>query len=117
MPPSREFDLGLGVGPRAFGAHAFTGNRSVWGTFEQRFFVVDEFMNLFGIGFAGFLDYGGAWFDNQSPRLGGDVGFGLRLSSTRAGDVTVGRLDLSYRFGDGVDGDRWIFSFGRNVPF
>lgn len=117
VAPGREIDLGLGVGPRAFAAHAFAGTRSVWGTIEQRFFVVDAFLDLFGIGFAAFLDYGGAWFPDQGPRAGGDAGVGLRLSSTRAGDVTVGRLDLSYRFGEGFVGNRWVVSFGRAVGF
>ncbi len=116
-PPGGEIDLGLGEGPRAFKAHAFTGTRSLWGTIEQRFFVVDEFLNLFGLGFAGYFDYGGAWYPDQPVRMGGDVGFGLRLSSVRAGEATVGRLDLSYRFGDGFDGSRWVFSFGRVLEF
>jgi hypothetical protein len=115
--PSREIDLGLGVGLRGFAAHAFTGTRSIWGTIEQRLFLVDEFLDLFGIGLAGFLDYGGAWFPDQPVRLGGNAGFGLRLSSVRAGDVTVGRLDLAYRFGEGFDGNRWVFTFGRAVSF
>lgn len=117
VPPSQEIDLGLGIGPRAFKAHAFTGTRSLWGTAEQRFFLVDEFMGLFGLGFAGFLDYGGAWFPDQPVRAGGDVGVGLRMSSTRAGGVTMGRLDLSYRFGDGFEDKRWAVSFGRAVAF
>lgn len=115
--PSREIDLGLGVGLRGFAAHAFTGTRSVWGTIEQRVFLVDEFLDLFGIGLAGFLDYGGAWFPDQPVAVGGDFGVGLRLSSVRAGDVTVGRLDLAYRFGEGFDGNRWVFTFGRAVSF
>jgi hypothetical protein len=33
-PPGMEFDLGLRFGPRAFQAHAFTGDRMIWGTLE-----------------------------------------------------------------------------------
>jgi hypothetical protein len=29
----------------------------------------------------------------------------------------MGRLDLAYRFGDGVGDKRWVLSFGRNVTF
>lgn len=116
-PPSEEFDVGFGAGLRGFPAHAFTGNRMVWGTLEQRWFLIDDFLRLFGIGLAGFVDYGGAWFDDQSARFGGEVGAGLRLASTRAGAVTMGRIDVGYRVGDGFDGRRWVLSFGRNVTF
>jgi hypothetical protein len=116
-PPADEFDVGFDKGLRRFPAHAFTGDREIWWTLEERVFLVDSFLKLFGIGLAGFVDYGGAWFDDQAPRYGGSAGFGLRLSSTRAGSVTMARLDLAYRFGDGFGDKRWVFSFGRNVTF
>jgi hypothetical protein len=116
-PPGEEIDLGLASGPRAFGAHAFTGTRSIWGSLEQRAYLLDEVFGLLGIGFAAFVDYGGAWFPDQSPRVGGNVGFGLRLGSIRAGGPTVGRIDLAYRFGSGFDGSRWALSFGRGYTY
>lgn len=117
VPPGSEFDLGHGLGPRAFGPHAFTGTRSVWGTLEHRWFAVDEVLHLVGIGLAGFLDYGGAWYPDEPARLGGDVGLGLRLGATRATGANVGRLDLAYKFGDGWSGSRWVFSLGRSYTF
>jgi hypothetical protein len=115
--PGHEFDLGHGVGPRSFGPHSFTGDRAVWGTFEHRFFLVDEFLGLLGLGAATFVDYGGAWFDGMEPQFGGDVGLGLRLGATRATGNNVGRFDLGYRFGDGWSGNRWAFSLGRGFLF
>ena len=115
--PGREFDLGHGVGPRSFGPHAFTGDRSVWGTFEHRMFLVDDFLRFIGLGFAAFLDYGGAWFDGDDPRFGGNVGFGLRTGATRASGANIGRIDLAYRFGDGRRGGRWVLSTGRGFAF
>ena len=117
LPPGQEFDLGHGVGPRAFGSHAFTGSREVWGTIEHRGFVVDEVLHVLGVGFAAFADYGGAWYADESPRVGGDVGLGLRLGATRATGPNVGRLDLAYRFGDGWSGRPWGGSFGRAYEF
>jgi hypothetical protein len=117
LPPGSEFDLGHGQGPRAFGSHAFTGTRSVWGTLEHRWFAVDEALHLVGIGVAGFVDYGGAWYGDEPARLGGDVGLGLRLGATRATGPNVGRFDLAYRFGDGWSGSRWVFSLGRSYTF
>lgn len=116
-PLGSEFDLGHGVGPRAFAPHAFTGERMIWSILEHRIFVVDEFLGLFGLGIAGFFDYGGAWFKDQSSRFGGDVGIGLRTGTTRSTGNNVGRFDVAYRFGEGFVGNRWVFSFGRAFSF
>ncbi|MEJ2236867.1 MAG: hypothetical protein P8X82_01085 [Gemmatimonadales bacterium] len=116
-PPELDFDLGHGSGPRLFGPHSFTGSRSAWGSLEHRAFLVDEVIGLLGIGVAAFLDYGGAWYEDQSPRLGGDIGFGLRIGATRATGPNVGRIDFGYRFGDGTEGKRWAVSFGRGFSF
>ncbi len=116
--PGREFDLGHGIGPRSFGPHSLTGDRAFWGTFEHRVFLVDEFLGLLGLGAAGFVDYGGAWFEGLAePQYGGNVGFGLRIGATRATGINVGRFDLGYRFGDGWSGNRWAFSIGRGFLF
>jgi hypothetical protein len=116
--PGAAFDLGNGVGPRAFGPHAFNGTRMAWGIFEHRVFVLDEVLKVLGLGFAGFLDYGGAWYPDQPRRLGGDVGLGLRFGATRATGPNLGRLDLAYRFGDGTAGkNHWIVSFGRSYTY
>lgn len=117
VPPGAELDLGHGLGPRAFRSHAFTGTRSVWGTVEHRWFAVDEVLHVIGVGLAGFVDYGGAWYPDEQARLGGDVGIGLRLGATRATGANVGRFDLAYQFGDGWSGSRWVFSWGRSYPF
>jgi hypothetical protein len=116
-PPGTEYDLGHGAGPRVFGPHAFTGDRAIWGAIEHRAFVIDELGGLLGIGFAAFLDYGGAWYADQPRRLGGNVGIGLRLGATRASGPNVGRIDLGYRFGEGFDGGRWAVGFGRGFAF
>ena len=116
--PGLEFDLGHGIGPRSFGPHSLTGDRAVWGTFEHRIFLVDEFLGLLGLGAATFIDYGGAWFDGiAEPQFGGNVGFGLRLGATRATGINVGRFDLGYRFGEGWSGNRWALSIGRGFLF
>lgn len=115
--PGAEFDLGLVRGPRAFGAHAFTGTRMAWIMGEHRVYLVDDWLGLLGLGAAVFADYGGAWYAGERRRLGGDVGFGLRIGASRALRSEVARLDLAYRFGDGVSGNRWTVIFGRGVSF
>lgn len=116
-PPGEEYDLGHGIGPRAFVAHSFTGERMYWWSIEQRAFLIDEVLGLFGVGFAAFLDYGGAWYTEQPRRTGGNAGFGLRIGPTRSTGSSVGRIDFAYRFGEGWSGRRWAFSFGRGFLF
>lgn len=117
IAPGAEYDIGHGFGPRAFDAHAFTGTRMIWGSLEHRAFLIDEVFGMLGVGFAAFVDYGGAWFEDEPGRLGGDVGAGLRLGATRATGPNVGRIDLAFKFGDGFDGSRWVLSFGRGFAF
>ncbi len=117
-PPGFEWDLGHRAGGlRAFPPHAFNGTRTIWGTIEHRVFAIDEVLAVLGIGFAAFLDYGGAWYADERARKGGDVGFGLRIGPTRATGANLGRFDLAYKFGDGVTGSRWVFSFGRSLTY
>jgi hypothetical protein len=115
--PGAEFDIGHGLGPRGFEPHAFTGTRMVWGVAEHRVFLVDALFDLVGMGVAGFVDYGGAWYPDQSPRVGGNVGLGLRTGGTTSTGPNVGRLDFAYRFGDGWSGRRWVVSFGQAYEF
>jgi len=115
--PGAQFDIGHGLGPRGFEPHAFTGTRTAWGVLEHRIFLFDALLNLFGLGVAGFLDYGGAWYADQPARLGGNVGLGLRMGGTTSTGPNVGRFDLAYRFGDGWSGNRWVVSFGQAYEF
>jgi len=111
-PPGKEFDLGLTYGPRTFGAHAFVGDRTLWGTLEWRDYRWEDVFGFLGIGYAAFVDYGGAWYDTQPRRWGGNVGAGLRLGSTIASKASAAKIDVGYRFGPGFAGKRWGVSFG-----
>lgn len=108
--PGGEFDLGFDVGPRLWEPHSFVGTRAAWGTFEYRWYIWDELLDLIGLGIATFLDYGGAWYPGQDSRWGGNAGVGLRLGSTRSSVGRTIRADIGYRFGDGSSGDRWALS-------
>ena len=115
--PGSEFDLGFQNVLRSWGPHSFIGTRTVWGTLEQRWYVWDRLFNLVGIGFAAFLDYGGAWYESQDSRFGGDVGVGLRIGSAVSAIPRTSKLDIGYRFGDGVVGSHWAVSFGAAFVF
>ncbi len=106
------------TGPRLFDAHAFTGNRTVWLVVEDRILVADDVAGLVGVGLAPFVEWGGAWDDDESPRIGGDVGLALRLGPTRAVRGDVQEIAFGWRFGASVPtGARWELSFRRGMSF
>jgi hypothetical protein len=115
--PGQEFDMGLGTGPRAFRSHAFTGDRSFYTTAEYRYVVKEEIWQLFGIGLAGFVDYGGAWYHGARRRTGWDAGLGLRLGASRASGVEAIRIDLARRFATDVEGAGWVIAVGKGLTF
>lgn len=115
--PGREFDLGFDTPPRSWEPHSFVGTRSIWAVLEHRWYVADNLFNLLGVGFAAFAEYGGAWYPGQPKRFGGDAGLGLRMGSAVGALPRTGRIDLGYRFGDGVTGDRLVLSLGAGFVF
>jgi hypothetical protein len=115
--PGQEFDLGYTAAPRSWEPHSFVGNRELWVQFEHKWFVWDKLLDLVGVALAGFFEYGGAWYDGQPRRYGGNAGVGLRLGSALSTVPRTGRLDIGYRFGEDVTGDRWVISFGSGFVF
>lgn len=115
--PGEEFDLGLGSGPRAFGSHAFTGDRSIFATAEYRYTVADNLAGLVGIGVAGFVDYGGAWYSGSPRRTGWDAGVGLRVGASRSSDTPALRFDLARRFATDVEPAGWVLTVGKGFAF
>jgi hypothetical protein len=115
--PGEEFDLGLGTGPRAFRSHAFTGDRSIFATAEYRITVVDDFLGMVGVGLAGFVDHGGAWYAGDPRRTGWDAGVGIRLGASRSTDTDALRFDLARRFANDVQGAGWVVTVGKGFVF
>jgi hypothetical protein len=116
--PGSEFDLWNSQnGPRVFGIHEFTGTRRVWLALEDRLLVADDLWGLMGVGVAPFLDYGGAWYDDERARLGGAVGMSLRIGPTRAVRGDVAEFAVGYRFGTGFTGSRWGLAVRKGVHY
>ncbi|MEJ2548572.1 MAG: hypothetical protein P8125_12305 [Gemmatimonadota bacterium] len=118
--PGDEFDLGFASAPRGWPAHAFVGDQMWWASLEHRLYAVDEFLGLFGLGFGAFIDYGGAWYDDQEARSGGSVGIGLRLGSALSTVARTGRMDFAFNFGSGRDAagvDGFTFVLGAGFAF
>jgi hypothetical protein len=100
--PGAEFDLWVDQrGPRLFGAHAFTGTRMAWLALEDRILVADNVWGLMAIGVAPFVDYGGAWYDDEPARLEADAGVALRFGPTRSVRGEAAEIAVGYRFGSG----------------
>jgi len=112
-PFGTEYDLGLGYAVRAFPSHAFTGDRYYLVNGEYRWLALPRFLGLFGLGVAGFVDHGGAWFEGAERRTGTDAGFGFRIGSIRSAGSIVGRLDFAYRFANDREPAGWVVSLGR----
>jgi hypothetical protein len=117
MAPGEEYDLGLGIGPRAYGDHAFTGDRELFATGEYRFALDPDLWGLVGIGIAAFADYGGAWYDGSPSRTGTDAGLGLRIGPSRATSLAVVRLDVAHRFTTDRQAAGWVLVIGKGLPF
>jgi len=118
VAPGSEFDLWFYQnGPRAFGAHAFTGTRRWWVVAEDRVLVLHSLAGLFGVGLAPFAEWGGAWYDAERPRAGGDAGLALRLGSTRSTRGEVTEISVASRFGAGFTGGRWALTIREAVDY
>jgi hypothetical protein len=103
--------------PRLFGVHDFTGTRTTWFVLEDRILVAEDILGLFAAGVAPFLEYGGAWYGDEPPRQGGDVGISLRFGPTRAVRGEAAELAFGFRFGDGVQGKRWAVTLRKGFSF
>jgi hypothetical protein len=115
--PGEEFDLGLGRGPRAFYAHAFTGDRFLNLTAEYRWTAAEDLWNVIGIGLAGFVDHGGAWYNGSPRRTGTDAGVGIRLGPSRTAEGGSLNIDVARRFGTDVQGAGWAVVVSRVTRF
>jgi hypothetical protein len=116
-PFAVEYDLGLGYGVRAFPSHAFTGDRYYLTNAEYRWLAVPRLLGLVGLGVAGFVDHGGAWFGGDDRRSGTNAGVGLRIGSIRSAGSLVGRLDVAYRFESDREPGGWVISLGRGFAW
>jgi hypothetical protein len=89
----------------------------VWGALENRILLDDEVYGLVGVGVAPFLDWGGAWYADQGPRYGGNVGLALRLGATRSVRAEAGEIAFGYRFGEGWGSRRWAVAVRKGFVF
>ncbi|HET9274732.1 MAG TPA: hypothetical protein VFN96_01545 [Gemmatimonadales bacterium] len=115
--PGAEFDLGLGLGPRGFRQHAFTGDQAFFTTAEYRYTLAEDFLRLSAIGVAAFADYGGAWYRATGRRTGWDAGVGMRFGFTRSTDIESNRIDLVYRGENDAEPGGWVLVVAKGFAF
>lgn len=119
-PPGGEFDVGFEVDLRLWGPHAYVGTRTLRGVLEHRIYAWDEILSVVGVGFGAFVDYGGAWYEDQESRAGGNAGLSIFFASPASATVKITQLSGGYRFGGGIgeSGEsRWVFTFGTGIIF
>ena len=101
--------LGGENGLRGYPSRYQAGDRSVLLSIENRYYFNYELWQLFDTGAVIFADIGRAWFEDQDNGDNGgvlkNIGFGFRLSPTRAGKNIVLHLDFAVPLdsADGVD--------------
>lgn len=105
LDPEKQLLLGGDSGLRGYPLRYQSGDRRVLVTLEQRFFTDLEIFKLANVGGAIFFDAGRAWFEDSSlgEDLGvlKDIGFGLRISSSRSSGQSVFHFDVAFP----LDGD------------
>jgi outer membrane protein assembly factor BamA len=85
---------------------------------EYKWVMWPDIKHLASAALAGFVDYGGAWYDGSPHRTGTDLGAGLRVGSIRLPSIAGAfRLDLARRFKNDVEPAGWVFVFGSGFAF
>jgi len=96
----RQLLIGGDSGLRGYPLRYQDGDRRVLLSVEQRFYTDWHPLKLAHVGAAVFADVGHSWFAEDGFGSGGgvlsDVGFGLRLSSSRSGSNNMLHVDLAF---------------------
>lgn len=115
LPIDKQLLLGGDTGMRGYPNRYQAGDRRFVVTFEERYYSNLYPLKMFRLGAAVFLDVGRAWFEDEVPPwipgpLDGeafdtlvDVGFGLRMESTRTRRDFIVHLDVGFPLTSGPD--------------
>jgi hypothetical protein len=104
LDAERQLLLGGDSGLRGYPIRYADGDRSYLVTLEQRFYTDWHLFRLVHVGAAVFFDAGEAWFHGDRGNGLGllrDVGFGLRIGSSRSSSASMVHVDVAFP----LDGD------------
>jgi hypothetical protein len=121
LDPENPLLLGGDTGLRGYPLRYQEGDRRFLVTLEQRFYTPWHLFEVVHLGAAVFADVGRAWGESVFPSLPPtvparetgtlrDLGFGLRISSSRSGRGTLVHLDVAFPLdGDpSIDRVQWL---------
>lgn len=120
--PLDTLTLGGDNGLRGFPLRWQGGTQRVLFTLEERYYTDLFPLRLFRVGAAAFVDVGRAWGGTQAEGNVdkgwlADVGFGLRIFSTRTAVARVAHVDLAFPLGSGGDIRRVQFVVRSKTSF
>ena len=106
LDSNKVFGLGYTTGLRGYPLFAFTGNKLMRVSLEDRIFIKKELFGLVALGLLLFWDCGYVWEEGQDVDLAdlrNNVGFGLRTAVPSASGGNVVQLDWGFPLGHGAD--------------
>lgn len=112
LDPDRLLGLGYSNGLRGYSRDAFTGDKRLLFSVEDRIFLADTLFRLVALGVLVFFDTGFVWDEGQSIDLADlryAVGTGLRVALPSVAATNVLQITWGFPLGSGVD------SFGDSV--
>jgi hypothetical protein len=119
--PTDELLLGGDNGLRGYPLRYQSGTRRALFTAEQRFYTDIYLWQLFRIGGAAFFDVGRAWggdnINTGNPGWLSDLGFGLRIVSSRAAFRNVVHVDLAFPLNTTPDIEKVQFLITTKATF
>jgi hemolysin activation/secretion protein len=121
LDPDRLLGLGYSNGFRGYSRDAFTGDKRLLFSVEDRIFLADNLFHLVALGILVFFDTGFVWDEGQSVDLADlryAVGTGLRVAFPSVAGTNVLRLTWGFPLGSGVDpfGDS-VFTVATSTGF
>jgi hypothetical protein len=112
LDPDNLFGLGYPNGLRGYSRDAFTGDKRLLLSVEDRIFLAEDLFRLVALGILIFFDTGFVWDEGQSVDLADlryAVGTGLRVALPAVAGTNILQLTWGFPLGSGVD------SFGDSV--
>ena len=99
-------------GMRGYPANFLSGNESLLLQYERRLYTDWHWFQLARVGLVGYLDVGKVWEQgNDHGLLLADIGFGLRMISSRAFVRSVVHFDIAFPIEKHPKADDWLISF------